>query len=137
MIVFQPYQVIILVCSLLLFYFSTVSFFQKKETVSLTLLLLGAFALRLFLILRDPFLHDWDEHFHALVAKNMIAHPFMPMLLANPVFPYNYKDWTSNHIWLHKQPLFLWQMALSMKLFGVNLFALRLPSALMGTIQVF
>ena len=45
-------------------------------------------------------------------------------------------SWTENHIWLHKQPLFMWQMALSMKIFGVSEFAMRYPSALMGAIMV-
>ncbi len=38
-------------------------------------------------------LHDWDERYHALVAKNMIEQPFKPMLYKNPVLPYDYKDW--------------------------------------------
>jgi 4-amino-4-deoxy-L-arabinose transferase len=87
----------------------------------------------MLMISLDPYLHEWDERFHALVAKNMISFPFKPMLFQNPYFPYDYKDWSYNHIWLHKQPLFLWQMALSMKLFGVNVMALRFPSVIMGT----
>ncbi|WP_345054156.1 ArnT family glycosyltransferase [Hymenobacter glaciei] len=82
----------------------------------------------------DPFLHDWDERFHALVAKNLQANFLLPQLRARPVLPYDYRLWTSNHVWLHKQPLFLWQMALSMQLFGTNEMALRLPSALLGSL---
>ncbi|WBA44005.1 ArnT family glycosyltransferase [Hymenobacter canadensis] len=48
--------------------------------------------------------------------------------------PYNYRDWANNHVWLHKQPLFLWQMALSLKIVGINEVAVRLPSALLGTL---
>ncbi len=84
----------------------------------------------------DPFLHEWDERFHAMVAKNMMAHPFKPMLHANPLLPYKPEDWCCNHVWLHKQPLFLWQMALSLKVFGVHTFTLRLPSAWMGALSV-
>ena len=91
----------------------------------------------LFLCLSDPFLHMWDEQFHAVVAKNMLNNPFKPMLLQDPVLPYNYKNWTGNHIWLHKQPLFLWQIALSFKLFGISIFSLRLPSIIMTTLMVF
>ena len=58
------------------------------------------------------------------------------MLYVNPVLDYDYKLWCCNHIWLNKQPLFLWQMALSMKVFGINEFGLRFPSALLGAIQV-
>ena len=76
---------------------------------------------------------EWDEQFHALVAKNMMSAPFEPMLYKNLLLPAFDSDWTMGHIWLHKQPLFLWQMALSMKIFGVNVIALRLPSLLMST----
>lgn len=87
--------------------------------------------------LLDPFLHTWDERYHALVAKNMIKYPFKPMLFLNPHGNYNKFLWSENHIWLHKQPLFLWQMALSMKLFGVSEFTMRLPSVIMGTLSIF
>jgi 4-amino-4-deoxy-L-arabinose transferase len=100
------------------------------------LLLLSAFLLRLLMISMDPFLQNWDERFHAIVAKNMMDFPFKPMMVVNPVFAYNYQDWWNSHVWLHKQPLFLWQMALSMKLFGVSLMAMRLPMAIMGTIAI-
>ena len=52
----------------------------------------------------------------------MMEDPFKPMLIKNPLFPYHYGDWWNCHIWVHKQPLFLWQMALSMKIFGVSTF---------------
>lgn len=108
-------------------------FIAEKKRTALFLLVLSAFLLRMVMISLDPYLHDWDEKFHALVARNMTHFPFKPMLFEHPVFPYNYKDWSYNHIWLHKQPVFLWQMAISMKVFGINLIGLRLPSALMGT----
>jgi len=79
----------------------------------------------------DDFLHPWDEQFHALVAKNMTEHPFRPTLLGGQRAEVHYRIWTQNDIWLHKQPLFLWQIALSLKLFGANLIALRLPSILL------
>lgn len=112
-------------------------FILKRPNVALALVLLSALLLRLLLISLDPYLNEWDERFHALVSKNMIDHPFKPMLRVDPVLEYNYKEWCCNHVWVHKQPLFLWQMAASMKLFGVNEFAMRLPSALMGTIMVY
>ncbi|MEZ5013317.1 MAG: glycosyltransferase family 39 protein [Chitinophagales bacterium] len=58
------------------------------------------------------------------------------MLRSNPVLPYDAGDWTGNHIWLHKQPVFLWQMALSIRIFGANEFAVRFPSALMGALMI-
>lgn len=48
----------------------------------------------------------------------------------------DYDRWDRYHIWLHKQPLFLWQIALSFKIFGVSEFALRLPNVVLGTILV-
>ncbi len=101
-----------------------------------SLLLLSAFLIRLLMISLDPFLHDWDERFHAIVAKNMMDFPFKPMMVVHPVFAYNYQDWWNSHIWVHKQPLFTWQMALSMKIFGVHPVAMRLPMAIMGILAI-
>lgn len=100
------------------------------------ILFTAAFAIRLFIGLSDPFLHSWDERFHALVSKNMIEAPFKPVLREEPVLPYDATSWTAGHIWVHKQPLFLWQMAISMKIFGINTFGLRLPSIVMGALEV-
>ena len=111
-------------------------FNKQQDKWSLFWLLGAALGLRLVMTSIDPFLYDWDEKFHALVAKHMMLHPFFPRLHAFPAKPHNYIDWSSNYLWIHKQPLFMWQMALSMKLFGVNVFALRLPSAIMGTVMV-
>jgi 4-amino-4-deoxy-L-arabinose transferase-like glycosyltransferase len=95
-----------------------------------------AFLIRFLYAQADPFLHNWDERFHALVARNLMHDPFKPMLIASPVAAYDFKDWKGNNIWLHKQPVFLWQMALSMKIFGVSELALRLPSVLTGSLLV-
>ena len=62
----------------------------------------------------DQFLHPWDERYHALVAKHLIAHPLVPTLYDSPVLPYDYRDWMANHVWLHKPPLALWFAASSM-----------------------
>jgi len=116
---------------------------SSKKPISLIFLekhrlafLLALIVLIKFAVLASvPYLGNWDERFHALVAKNMISFPFKPMLKINPLYVKDYKAWCCNHIWLHKQPLFLWQMALSMKLLGANLLALRLPSILMTTLN--
>jgi 4-amino-4-deoxy-L-arabinose transferase-like glycosyltransferase len=79
----------------------------------------------------SPFLYPWDEQYHALVAKNMMRDPFHPRLLNGPIVIADSGFWIETDTWLHKQPLFLWQIALSMKVFGSNLFALRLPGILM------
>jgi 4-amino-4-deoxy-L-arabinose transferase-like glycosyltransferase len=79
---------------------------------------------------RDQYLHEWDERYHALVAKNMLADPLKPTLVAQPIHEYDYKDWTLNHIWLSKPPIPLWWVALSLKCFGLNEWAVRLPGIL-------
>jgi 4-amino-4-deoxy-L-arabinose transferase len=66
-----------------------------------------------------------------------MQHPLMPTLYDNPIVDMAYDRWDRYHIWLHKQPLFLWQIALSFKLFGISEFTLRLPNIILGTILVF
>jgi 4-amino-4-deoxy-L-arabinose transferase len=78
-------------------------------------------------------LTHWDEVFHAVVARNVLKHPLKPTLIDTPCLPYDYKKWQDNHVWLHKPILPFWQIALSFALFGVDTFALRLPSALLST----
>lgn len=126
----------LLYAGILLALLSFVIHVKGKEKSAILLLFCSALLLRLYIVHLDSFLHDWDERFHALVARNMMDHPFKPMLYSRTILPYDFIAWTENHIWLHKQPLFLWQMALSMKLFGVSEFAMRYPSALMGAIMV-
>jgi|TARA_B110000046_G_C13002052_1_gene402635 4-amino-4-deoxy-L-arabinose transferase len=113
---------------------TSILFFSKKEKTSLLFLFSGTMVLGFFFALLDPYINIWDEQFHALVAKNLSENPFTPTLYKNPIMPYDYKNWVGNHIWLHKQPLFLWQMALSIKLFGANELAVRIPSIVMHAI---
>jgi len=103
--------------------------------IAVLLLMICGLALRIFTS-SDFFLHTWDERYHALVAKNLLNHPFTPTLYDNPILPYDYKIWVGNHIWVHKQPLPLWTMAASMWLFGANEIALRLPSIILTTIGI-
>ena len=123
---------------LFLYTLSAMSFHvYGKKKLSLITLFLGCLSLSVYMAGMDHFLHFWDEEFHALVAKSMLDNPFKPMLYAHPVLDYDYRDWQHNSIWLHKQPLFLWQMAWSLKLFGFNEVAVRLPSAFMLALLVF
>lgn len=80
----------------------------------------------------DGYLHVWDERYHALVARNMMSHPFKPTLYDNPLLPYDFRAWCCNHIWLNKPPLPFWLMSGSMSLFDTHLWALRLPSFLLS-----
>lgn len=112
-------------------------FHLKKWRLALVLLGVTAFALRLIMAFLDPYLNAWDERFHALVARNMLDDPFRPLLFRQPILEYDWTNWAFNHIWLHKQPLFLWQMAASMKIFGIHEWAVRLPSVVLSTWTVF
>ncbi len=111
-------------------------YWLNKKGLLLFLILILALFLRVYLSL-DDFLHTWDERFHALVAKNLLDDPLKPLLYKNPVFPYNAKDWFANHIWLHKQPLPLWLMSLSIKCFGSDEFVIRIPSIVLSTLSVY
>ena len=133
---FSGEQLAILIPSIILILASIFCYTINKTRAAVFLLLLGALGLRIFMIILDPFLNEWDERYHALVAKNMMSRPLVPRLWPEAVLPYNYKEWCCNYIWLHKQPMFLWQMALSMKIFGVNEIAVRIPSLLLNTLQV-
>lgn len=107
----------------------------KTAIILLFILLLGLF-LRVQLS-QDPYLHEWDERFHALVAKHLAANPFKPVLYKDALLSYDYKSWSSNHIWLHKQPLPLWLIACSYKAFGLSEFNTRLPSILFSTLSIY
>lgn len=109
---------------------------KHSYTITLFFILLVGFLLRLYFIQLDPFLHNWDEHFHALVAKNLSVNPLKPMLIVNPVVPYKIAEWNANHIWVHKQPLFLWQIALSIKILGNTVLAVRFPSLIMTCLSI-
>jgi 4-amino-4-deoxy-L-arabinose transferase len=120
------------------FFFLASLFFQTSKRYKLSFVFLGltAFFLFSFAALLDPFLNIWDERFHALVAKNLMNHPLMPTLYDDPVVDMLYDRWDRWHVWLHKQPLFLWQIALSFKLFGISEFTLRLPNIVLSTVLV-
>ena len=108
---------------------------QGRGSYALLLILLGGLLLRLFAA-ADLKLHAWDERYHAVVAKHLMDSPLYPTLYEDPVLPYDYKDWTRNHVWLHKQPFPLWTMAGTMAVFGVHELALRLPSILLTTVGI-
>ncbi len=120
----------------LLSFILSFAFLVKNNSLSSLFLFVSGILVYSYGALLDDFLNVWDERYHALVAKNMIDHPFKPMLYADPVLDQEYSGWFKGHVWLHKQPLFMWQMALSMKLFGANLYAMRLPGVIMSSLTV-
>lgn len=123
---FYPYVIstIFLILSIFLFH-------NNKNKIGLILLFLSSLGYGFFVSNLDHYLNLWDEQFHALVAKNMLKNPFKPTLYSDVVLDYDYKNWVGNYIWLHKQPLFLWQIALSLKIFGINELSVRLPSIIL------
>lgn len=130
-----PAGLIILIICAIAYWFSWRSMAQQKKFLALFLLVFIGLILRLYLS-SDFYLHYWDERYHALVSKNMMNHLLIPTLYENPIFPFSYQDWSGNHIWVHKQPMPLWSMSISMMLFGVNEIAIRLPSILMSTFGI-
>ncbi|MDE3059143.1 MAG: glycosyltransferase family 39 protein [Bacteroidota bacterium] len=119
-------------CTTLAFYYGKKNEYNK----ALWLMFISALTLRIFSG-TDLFLHPWDERYHALAAKSLLSHPLVPTLYDHPALGYDIKDWTGNHIWVHKPPMTLWLMALSMMVFGINEIAVRIPSILLSSIGVF
>lgn len=131
---FTGEQILPFIIGLIVLFASIVVFNCNKKRIAIILLFFYAIIIGYFVATLDPFLHLWDEQFHALVSKNMMNSPLSPMLYPEPLLDYDYQTWTQNHIWLHKQPLFLWQIALSLKIFGISEIAVRIPSILMVAI---
>jgi 4-amino-4-deoxy-L-arabinose transferase-like glycosyltransferase len=114
-----------------------VNFILKyKYSLLLIVILLAGLFIR-FKLSQDDFLHKWDERYHALVSKNLLLHPLKPTLYEDAPLEFDYKQWYSNHIWLHKQPLPLWLIAGSYKLFGISEFITRLPSLMLSGLAIF
>jgi len=109
---------------------------KNKYNFYIIILIVIGFLIRFLMISIDPFLHNWDEHFHALVAKNLSKDFTLPILLNHPLEGYRIEAWCDNHIWLHKQPLFLWQIAIANKFFSTSIFSVRLPSLIMTTLSL-
>lgn len=128
---------VVLIISSFFFLLGSIFFFEKKRKLALWLLFLTALLLGFAFATIDTYLHLWDEQYHALVAKNLAESPLTPRLYPEAPLAFNHEIWVANHVWLHKPPLSLWQIALSIKLFGVNYLAVRLPSILMHALLVF
>jgi 4-amino-4-deoxy-L-arabinose transferase len=131
----QIFGILVILMSLILGYFSWQAFRKNAYRRAVLIMIVVGLGLR-FYISSDRYLHKWDESYHALVAKNMISDPFAPKLYKEALIEYDYRNWTKNHIWLHKQPFPLWTMGASIALFGHSVFAVRLPSILLGTFGI-
>lgn len=88
-----------------------------RKTLPLLLLIVSFFA---FFRLGDHPIQDWDEARHGINAIEMLQN----------------QDWVNLHFkgqpddWNVKPPLAIWAIAASYSIFGVNEWALRIPSAL-------
>lgn len=108
------------------------SFYSPRRELKFTLFLASGFLVRFAFGSTVELLNTWDEQYHAVVAKHLAENPMLPTLYPHHVFDYDYTEWDVNQVWLHKPPFFLWIIAASVKLFGFNVFAVRLPSYLLS-----
>jgi len=110
--------------------------FGSFSTIAAVLVL--GFALRGLTCSTEPYLHDWDERYHALVAKQIAQSGewWAPKLYRDPVLAFPADDWAHSHVWLHKQPLTCWIMAGSLRLFGYSALVVRLPAILFSTLSI-
>jgi len=106
---------------------------SRFAAAALAVILASSFALKLR-HLDHAAVKPLDEVFHAIVARNFLKHPLTPTLVDRPFLKYDQNDWLSNHIWLHKPPMAMWQIAIFYAILGVGTLALRLPSAILSTL---
>lgn len=83
-----------------------------------------------------PYIGQWDEAYHALVAKNIAANPPVPVLYADKVLPADDREWTKAGVWLHKPPLPLWLMAAGIAAFGDDELSFRIPAVVLDTLAI-
>lgn len=108
---------------------------SKGVAAALVFIVLSGFALR-WRAADHPYISQWDEAYHALVAKNMTRHPLEPTLYEEKVLPSDDREWTKAGVWLHKPPLPLWLMSAGIAMFGENEMSFRLPSVVLDTITI-
>lgn len=108
----------------------------NKRAAVLALIVALGLGLR-FKAANHPYIGQWDEAYHALVAKNFANHALEPRLYESKVVAIDDNEWTRAGVWLHKPPLPLWFMAGGIKLFGANELAFRIPAILLDTLSIF
>ena len=84
---FTPEQQLAIASAVVLAAGAVVLHARGQVRMAIGSLTLAALVLRLFAAFLDPYLHDWDEVFHAVVAKHMITHPFEPQLHTESAMP--------------------------------------------------
>jgi 4-amino-4-deoxy-L-arabinose transferase len=118
------------------FFFALKRFREERYKLSLFLILFCGLIMRVFMA-SDRYIHDWDERYHAVVAKHLINHPLKPMLYDNTVIHGDYKGWDATDVWLHKPTVPLWFIAASLCTFGTTEIAVRLPSLLISLLAIY
>ncbi|MDP3542997.1 MAG: glycosyltransferase family 39 protein [Elusimicrobiota bacterium] len=108
---------------------------RRAAAACLAVILAVGFGLR-WRAANHPYISQWDEAYHALVAKNIAAHPPVPVLYAQKILPADDRDWTKAGVWLHKPPLPLWLMAAGIAAFGEGELSFRLPSVVLDTLAI-
>src|SRR4051794_36526216 len=91
------------------------------------LFVIGLYAAAHLIGIRHGRLRHWDEVYHFKVATSLLADPGTPRLRVDPIRPVSQVDWWNQEVWLHKPILPFWVSAASMKLFGLSVWAFRLP----------
>ena len=79
----------------------------------------------IFINLGRNHLIPYDEAIYAKISRNMIE-----------TGEYFVQSWIPGKVWYEKPPLYMWMMAGSMKIFGVNSFSARFPSAVFGFLTI-
>lgn len=133
---FTNRDLVFLITGFVLFFSAVILFHKGKTRAALGILIAGGFTFRLLMAFIDPFVHIWDEQYHALVAKNIADDFFHPVLVKQPIGATDPAYWAYTETWLHKPPLFLWQMGISIKIFGPTVWAIRIPSVIVSTLMI-
>ncbi|HYB11980.1 MAG TPA: glycosyltransferase family 39 protein [Myxococcota bacterium] len=108
---------------------------RRRTRLALLALLLAALALRVNLA-AHWYLGKWDERYHAVVARHLMDHPLEPTLFEHPLHEVPPEQWLESRVWLTHPTLAMQLMALSMSAFGVDEFAMRVPSLVVSTLSV-
>lgn len=103
---------------------------MKKKTLAfiLGLILLVSFALRFYQLTDNPPSLNWDEVSHGYNAYSILKTGADEWGVSWPGIFRAYGD--------YKLPVYIYTTALSIKIFGLNDFAVRFPSALAGVLMV-
>ena len=81
--------------------------------------------------LGDPYITLWDEAVHINVVRNLAVHCCTPQLHRQAAGT-DPRDWTDNHVWLHKPPLPFFFNAAVARVLGTGVFGIRAAAYLVA-----